>query len=142
MVEYLQFDDMMVVFVVGSIINQLISWFKLSQIDCFFVYQVLQMLCCYQCDLISGLFFVDVVDDLISVFISDLECFVVLFDGGVMDVVYVEIVGYGEIWLVRLMFVVLNQQGLDVVWLDVCVFLCVECVVQLQVDEGLFYFLL
>lgn len=66
------------------------------------------MLCRYQCDLISGLLFVEEVDSFISVFVSDLECLVVLFDSGINDVVYVEVVGYGEVWSVCLMFVVFN----------------------------------
>lgn len=142
MKEYLQVGDMMVVFVVGSIINQLISWFKFSQSDCFVVYQVQQLFCCYYIELIGGLLEFVVVDMLIVVFIYDFECLVGLLDGGVFEVVYVEVVGYGEVWFVCLMVVVFNQLGMEVVWLDVCVFLCVECVVQLQVDEGLFYLLL
>lgn len=67
------------------------------------------MLCRYQCDLISGLLFVEEVDSFISVFVSDLERLAVLFDSGINDAVYVEVVGYGEVWSVCLMFAVFNQ---------------------------------
>lgn len=62
----------------------------------------------YQCDLISGLLFVEEVDSFISVFVSDLERLAALFDSGINDAVYAEVVGYGEVWSARLMFAVFN----------------------------------
>lgn len=58
--------------------------------------------------MISGLLFVEEVDSFISVFVSDFERLAALFDSGINDVVYAEVVGYGEVWSVRLMFAVFN----------------------------------
>ncbi|MEA1062699.1 bifunctional aspartate kinase/homoserine dehydrogenase II [Erwinia sp. HR93] len=142
MEAYSQPEDMMVVSAAGSTTNQLISWLTLSQRDRLAAHQVQQALRRYQCDLITGLLPAQQADGMIAAFIQDLERLAGLMENGISDASYAEIVGHGELWSARLMAAVLNQQGLDAVWLDARSFLRAERAAQPQVDEGLSFPLL
>lgn len=142
MAEYSLPGDIMVVSAAGSTTNQLISWLTLSPSERLSAHQVQQALRRYQSELISGLLPTSVADDLIGEFISDLERLAMLLDGQRTDAVYAEVVGYGEIWSARLMSAVLQQQGIDAVWLDAREFLRAERSVQPQINEELSYPLL
>jgi len=122
--------------------DEYFSWLTLSQRDRLAAHQVQQALRRYQCDLITGLLPAQQADGMIAAFIQDLERLAGLMENGISDASYAEIVGHGELWSARLMAAVLNQQGLDAVWLDARSFLRAERAAQPQVDEGLSFPLL
>ena len=135
MANYSQSGDLMVVSAAGSTTNQLINWLKLSQSDRISAHQVQQYLRRYQQDLINGLLPEEKASKLTRLFIEDLERLSALLDKPINDASYAEVVGHGEIWSARLMSEVLQESGMQSVWLDARAFLRAERAAQPQVDE-------
>lgn len=136
MAEYGQPGDLMVVSAAGSTTNQLISWLKLSQGDRLAAHQVQQSLRRFHTALIGDLLKPGAADNLITVFIQDLDRLADLLESDMTEAVYSEIVGHGEIWSARLMAALLKQHNIESDWLDARDFLRAERAVQPQVDEG------
>lgn len=137
MMNYSQPGDLMVVSAAGSTTNLLIDWLRLSQSDRISAHQMQQSLRRYQQELIRGLLPETVAEELVTMFIADLERLSALLDKPVTDITYAEVVGHGEIWSARLMAAVLEQKGVPSTWLDARQFLRAERVAQPQVDVNL-----
>lgn len=135
MANYSQSGDLMVVSAAGSTTNQLISWLKLSQSDRISAHQVQQYLRRYQQDLINGLLPEEKASKLNRLLVEDLERLSALLDQPINDASYAEVVGHGEIWSARLMSEVLQESGMQSIWLDARSFLRAERAAQPQVDE-------
>lgn len=142
MAAYSHPGDMMVVSAAGSTTNQLISWLTLSQSDRLAACQVQQTLRRYHSELIHGLLPAAQAEELVRMFVNDLERLAILLEGEMTDVLYADIVGHGEIWSARLMAEVLKLQDIDATWLDARRFLRAERAAQPQVNEGLSFPLL
>lgn len=137
MAQYSDMTDLMVVSAAGSTTNQLINWYQTSQRDRLAAFQIQQQLGRYQTDLITSLLPAEQAKKLLTQLVEDLEFVAGLLDSGHTDVIYAQVVGFGERWSARLMTQVLLEKGMPACCIDARDFLRAERAAQPKVDEKL-----
>ncbi len=135
MAQYSHATDLMVVSAAGSTTNQLISWYQTSQRDKLAAFQIQQQLRRYQTELITSLLSAESAKILLAHLVQDLELIAHLLDSGSSDVIYAQVVGFGELWSARLMTEVLIQKGMPACCIDARDCLRAERSAQPEVDE-------